>query len=414
MTKNWRLLIAFGLGAAGGFGAGCQTYDFEPVEPLAIAQTTQSKTVIAKQSKPNLMLLVDKSGSMDQPTNPADSRCPSGCGSSKSNLCPANCPTRWSELQNAMGTFLSNNGTVARMGMTAYPVDNTCGAPTAVRIELSNSNDVDAELKAKASEINAAIQGISSAGAAGTPNGTGGGTPTSVSLNALSAYAPLSDPNREDFILVLTDGLPNCNPQNANSCSNAAACKCTLANGNCGTPGSQFCTLGCLDLAGSVNAVTALRAKQIRTIMVGFGADTASGDGPTVLNAMAEAGGFARACPNATDAECGGAVGSCDQGSKLCTTKFYQASNGAELASALAQIGQLVGTGDPCVYTLESVPSDPRFLSVLIDGQPTASGPDTWKYEAGKVTFTGALCLKVSNATPNAPVKVEFRIVEGL
>jgi hypothetical protein len=40
---------------------GCQTYDFEPVEPLAVAQTTESRSIKARAPKPNLMLLVDTS-----------------------------------------------------------------------------------------------------------------------------------------------------------------------------------------------------------------------------------------------------------------------------------------------------------------------------------------------------------------
>src|SRR5687767_2879846 len=100
---------------------GCMTYDFEPVAPVAIAQTTQTRTVIAKQHKPNLMLLVDQSGSMDLPTDTANPACPQGCGGSKLNLCPAACPTRISELRAAMNDFLTRHGTVARMGMTGFP-----------------------------------------------------------------------------------------------------------------------------------------------------------------------------------------------------------------------------------------------------------------------------------------------------
>lgn len=412
MTKNLRALIAFGVGLGAGILAGCQTYDFEPVEPLAIKQTTQSKSVVAKNLKPNLMLLVDKSGSMDVPTDPSNPNCPSGCGASKASLCPGNCPTRWTDLQQAMNNFLGSNGTVARMGMLAFPADATCGAPTAVRIELSNSADVDAELQAKANEINAALQGITSSGAAGSPNGTGGGTPTALSLNFLGdSYAPLKDPDREDIVLLLTDGLPNCNPGNPNSCGNATACKCTLASGSCGSPGSTFCTLGCLDHGGSVAAVENLKTQGISTVVVGFGAETASGDGPTVLNALAMAGGYARTCQN--DNDCGGAAGSCDSGG-LCVTRFYQASNGAQLAAALAKIATIVGAEDPCVYKLNATPSDARFLSVLIDGVATPQGSDTWTYSPGQVTFVGALCTRVMSATPANPVQVDIRIVEGM
>jgi len=48
-----------GLTATAVYVAGCQTYDFEPVQPLAVAQTTQKYTTIAQSKKPNMLLLVD-------------------------------------------------------------------------------------------------------------------------------------------------------------------------------------------------------------------------------------------------------------------------------------------------------------------------------------------------------------------
>ena len=56
----------------------CQTYDFEPVKPLSIGQTQTSVDVQAVANKPNFMLLVDKSGSMDQPVDPTIPRVPRG------------------------------------------------------------------------------------------------------------------------------------------------------------------------------------------------------------------------------------------------------------------------------------------------------------------------------------------------
>src|SRR5438874_9130088 len=97
--------------------ASCQTYDFEPVTPLAIAQTTQTKTVTAQVLKPDLMILLDKSGSMASPL-------PGGtnCGTCAFPSCPeGTCPTRMGSMRAAMNTFLTNNGNVARMGLTIFP-----------------------------------------------------------------------------------------------------------------------------------------------------------------------------------------------------------------------------------------------------------------------------------------------------
>ncbi len=403
-----KLISAFAVAAV---AAGCQTYDFEPVIPLAIAQTTESKNLVARNLKPSLMFLIDKSGSMNFPSNSAAAGCPAGCGVS-TGPCPASCPTRISELRSAMNTFLSGNGTVAWTGMAIFPTKvapDACGATQAgdVLVQLApNKTDVDADLNAAAMTVNTQIQSL-------VP---GGGTPTADSLRFLGTYAPLiTNPDkRQQFVLLLTDGLPNCNASNPNTCSNGTpvggACRCTLA----ACTASSFCIQGCLDKDNSANAIVELAKKGIKTIVIGFGADTVSGDGPDTLNAMAEAGQFARVCPKLTDAECG-TGNTCNTGTKVCNKQYYQATSATELAATLKQISDLLINGDPCVYALSSTPSDPRFLSVIVNGAIVpANDPNGWSYSAGSVTFKGTLCGQVKAATSNDPVKVEFRIVQGL
>ena len=71
---------------------GCQTYDFEPVTPVALGQTTTEVSISAKQLKPNLMLVLDRSGSMRLPFDPTPAACGS-CGQSGQPSCdPATCP----------------------------------------------------------------------------------------------------------------------------------------------------------------------------------------------------------------------------------------------------------------------------------------------------------------------------------
>jgi hypothetical protein len=415
--KN-KLLLAFVVGGAAGAAAGCQTYEFQPVEPLAIAQTTQTKTVVGRQLKPDLMFLIDKSGSMNFAANDQIAPCTPGCNTSGNPACAAGCKTRLQELKTAMGAFLATNGTIAWMGMAIFPTAvagsggtiDQCGATSSadIKVQLTpNKTDDPIELKASADAVNAEIQRLP----------VGGGTPTGDSLKFLGGYGALSDPDpkvpREDFVLLLTDGLPNCNSQNANNCNNAAACRCTLVPATSCVPAS-YCTQGCLDKDNSATQVTELRKKNIKTIVIGFGADTASGDGPDTLNAMAENGGFARSCPNLTDAECG-AGNTCNTGTKLCNRKFYQASSSAELAKVLADISAAIDPKGICNYTLDDTPADPKFLAVIINGKNEPGGtPDTWTYSAGKVTFVGALCKKVTEADLTNPVQVEFRIVNTL
>jgi hypothetical protein len=352
---------------------GCQTYDFEPVEPLAIAQTTRRERVVSLGRLPNVMLVVDKSGSMADPI-------PGG-------------GTRISELKTAMGGFLDTYGTVARFGLTTYPeVISTLAVPACgvgrLSIDVSLSDDVPSDLTAKAAQIKAAVQAITA----------GGGTPTATTLASLANYPPLRDPNRQDFALLLTDGLPNCN---ANNPSSPATCTCT---------GALPCSINnCLDQDATVASIRELKKAEITTIVVGFGADLGSGPGPAVLQAMAAAGGFQRSCK--AQGDCG--VGdSCVNG--LCGRQYFQAANGAELGKALEAIRQIFPTA--CEFTLDARPPDPRLLVVMVDGVDVASAPDTWSYTEGKVIFAkdGAICGRLKTATEDHPVNVEIRVIEAL
>ncbi|MBK7860518.1 MAG: adventurous gliding motility lipoprotein CglB [Archangiaceae bacterium] len=388
--------------------ASCQTYDFEPVTPLAIAQTTQTKNVTAMQLKPDLMILLDKSGSMGNPINPVGS-----CASCVYPNCnEGSCPTRIGQMRQAMNTFLNNNGNVARMGLTIFPADSACTPAGSGQLltAINPASDNDADLQSWASSINSQIQGSMT-----TPTG---GTPTGASLAFTGTVKELSDPLREDFVLLLTDGLPNCNPNNPNTClSGSGVCRCTLAAGQCATMMSSndqnFCIRGCLDLDGSVQAVKDLRTRGIRTIVVGFGSDFGGGPGFEVLNAMAIAGGFQRTCPMGTNAECG-TGGMCDTASGVCQTAFYSAANQAELVAALAQISAGLSGDSICRYTLEAVPSSSDLVSVIIDGEPKQSGNDTWALEGAQIVMKGALCTKLQNSNTQNPVKVEIRIVQSL
>jgi hypothetical protein len=417
MRAKLNLLSAFAAGVIGGvFASACQTYDFEPVEPLALAQTTVGDVIKAKSSKPNLMVLLDTSGSMKLPVNPSDPDCmtPNGlCGDPRTGAdCNVNtCPTRWSELQGAMATFLTSSGSTARMGLTTYPqptgtaTADQCTASTAVRIPVPQVDDTDTTaLQKSATDISNVILGIPNAGV-GSPVG---GTPTSVSLRFVGQQADLQTTDRQDFILLLTDGLPNCNPSNPNNGGNPAACQCTLSACTGGVA-----TLGCLDKDVSVSAVTDLRTqKDIKTIVIGFGAETASGAGPDTLNAMAAAGGFARNCASAPDA-CG-AGDTCDPATKLCGRRFYQAANQTELSKALAEIINLVGSTDICLLALDPAqrPSDPSLIIVYVNDEPVASGDSTWTLTDKGVQFQGATCDRIKSSTDKNPIKLEARAIQ--
>lgn len=280
------------------------------------------------------MVLLDKSGSLALPINPSDPDCdPVLC---PGPTCPSTCPTRLSELQRALGSVLFERGARARFGLTLFPSDATCGAPGAVRVAVSNSDDVEAELKARANDVKAAIDALGLTGTPGDAVTLGGGAPTGPALSWLATLPALQDALRANYVLLITDGAPNCNPDNPNDCTSSQACRCTL--NTCGTSSSDtFCTLGCLDGSATTGAVKALRAVGVRTIVVGYGPDVTTGDGAAMLRTMAELGGFARGCPGGTDSECG-AGNTCEAATRLCSSRFYAAADGAQLELALREI----------------------------------------------------------------------------
>ncbi|MDY7230903.1 adventurous gliding motility lipoprotein CglB [Hyalangium rubrum] len=417
MRAKLTLLSAFVVGIVGGaIASGCQTYDFEPVEPLAIAQTTVGDVIKARSQKPNMMVLLDTSGSMTLPVDTSLAACqlPSGggvCGNTPSTPCPVNtCPTRWTELQAAMSRFLDDSGSAVRLGLTTYPgaaQPNSlrCESSSEVRISVPQVDDADtASLQSAADQIQAVIQGIPNSG----PNQPSGGTPTSLSLNFVGGVGTLQTTERQDFVLLLTDGLPNCNPSNPNGGGDVAACRCTINRCQ-----GDYTQLGCLDKDASVTAVTELGKKGIQTIVIGFGAETASGAGPETLNAMAQAGGFARKCTDENPNACG-AGDTCDPVTKLCGRAFYQAANQAELSQALDAIINLVGNRNICLLELAPAqrPTDDSLIVVYVNDVPTPGGSDTWTLTDEGVLFQGSTCERIRASTDANPIKVEARAVQ--
>ncbi|MGO8968303.1 MAG: adventurous gliding motility lipoprotein CglB [Myxococcaceae bacterium] len=404
---------------------GCQVYDFEPVTPLALGQTSQVTTLTVTPFKPNLMLLVDKSGSMDLPIDTTDLACftaPGGevCGQDKAYPCDVmSCPTRWSTLSTTLTEFLQVDDTAARYGLTFFPqppdanVANQCIPTLAIQAPIPITADDTPESLANLADAGiAALATVQSANQQG-PTGTGGGTPTGDSFKYFNSNpGAVVDPVRDAYILLLTDGLPNCN-----SSLNPATCVCTLeSDQDC--QDTQPAGIGCLDDVATVNVIGELKSVQkITTVVLGFGADTAAPAAAATLQAMAIAGGFApRLCPNKTQ-DCG-PTNPCDLSTGLCSKQYYEATDATSLADALNQIYTGVGA-KACVVPLEVTPTNEDLISVLVNGNPVLSGPDTWSYQPADggtptLVFVGSLCTEIQASSKADPLQLQIRIVTPL
>ena len=413
------LLIAFVVLAA------CQTYDFEPVKPLAATQYSAELELKAAPLPPNIMILLDKSDSMNTMIKGKEGRdvdgnlvaacSPTVCkpyNTTNPHACGPQCSTRINELRHAMKKFLDGSHKISdkdprplgKFGLTLFPIDKGCAASQKVEVPFAASDSDDA-LRNKINETRDFIFDKLYNAVGHTP--IIGGTPTGDSLRFLLANAArlgLADEDRSSFILLLTDGLPNCNRVVANGgCPSTNDCVCTLSTNqgqcvnktnecasNVGPGGELVGSVGCLDNFSTVKTIEELNARKIKTIVIGFGVDDLAGiDTATVLNAMARAGGFA--------------------------DTYYPAENQEELLAVLAKIREDL-VPEPCVFNLQNAVSDPSLISVYVEDKRVTPGNNSYSYDVDKkaIVFVGDLCEQLKKSTHVNPVPLRITVLETL
>jgi hypothetical protein len=213
-----------GAGGGGGSGAGG-----------GMGMTCGGELFQATRVQANFLIVLDQSGSMGE-TLPAGG-------------------TKWNLATAALKSVTSTNQTAIRFGLSMFPGATKCS-------EGSNFVPVgDSTAAAIASAF--------------PVKSNGSGTPIGAALQLAAMRPELTDVTRANYVLLVTDGMENCQ----------------------GDP---------------VAAVKALAAKGVKTYVVGFGADVDA----TRLAQMAVEGGTAR----------------------LTTPKYYQADDQGTLNTAFTQI----------------------------------------------------------------------------
>ena len=207
---------------------------------------------------PNLTLLLDTSGSMlENPAGPVGVMDPTP-SKRKCNVAIA-----------ALNKLVSEYDGVLPIGLSLFPSDGMCGsAKLNIPPALLTGQSIISLLNTSA------------------PTSFVPDTPTSASISSLAGMAPLKDTGRGQFILLLTDGRPEC----ANGSENVAK------------------TVAALKAAASATP-------PIKTFVVGFGMLDATSQ--AAMNQMADAGGVPTG-----DA----------------TYHYYQAGDAASLDAALSKI----------------------------------------------------------------------------
>lgn len=314
---------------------------------------------------PKVMLVVDKSGSMK---TVASSETQWGCANDQSgNGYDPVGDCKWNTLKQMLvedGGFLDAAGSQARIGLAIFSGPSGFDACSAGEILVPVPESPGASKEAIRSKLDSVVPA--------------GGTPMSSTLNNIAADFDFMKKEQAtpNFVVLITDGSPNCNA------SLAGCAECT----NGGNP-AQMCgdVRNCLDDVALASAVSRLRAKDVFTLVIGIGTVFSNPVARKALDDAAIAGGMPQ-----SDAP----------------TKFYFASTNEDLGNILKKIVPSIGT---CLFTLESAPSDPDSLEVVLtDSTLAAPGNRTdlvrgadWDYTDDThtaVAIKGAQCLVIQTA----------------
>jgi hypothetical protein len=274
------------------------------------------------QQPADLLLVLDRSGSMND-----DIASDSSCTGANP---PANCTTRWSTMTTALNQVLTTSPTGVEWGLKFFtsPGGGTCTVNAGADVAVGANN---------AAQIQAAIAGVS----------PGNQTPTTAAINAAVAYYGTVTDGRSHFILLATDGQPNCDP---------------------GTS-SQVTTTSVGDTAAAIT--TAFNAG-IKTYVIGIGPSAGN------LTQFALNGG---------------------------TTDFFPATSPDQLTAALSNIAVAVAS---CVFNLGKAPPDPSNVVVQFNGDKTLRAPfdptqtNGWNYTSPadtSIQLYGSWCTNVTNGT---------------
>ena len=207
----------------------------------------RSKT--AMKVAPDILILLDRSGSMNDDVNNQMCRPDGGAGAAMG--CGAS--SKWAQVTPAIMQVVSETQADVNWGLKFFPDNsaNTCNVSTTAAVDIGAQN---------AAAIGTAIMGATS-----TNGGVVGynGTPTRSAETGATTYLQTLTDASPKIILLATDGLPTCAGNNVSAD----------------------------DSAGAPPAVAAALAAGIKTFVVGI---STGGTADATLSKMAEEGGLAR------------------------------------------------------------------------------------------------------------------------
>jgi len=261
----------------------------------------------------DVLLVQDKSGSMDMDASGANCNTP-GC-------------SKWDQMTPALIQVVTQTQADVRWGLKFFSDPNgrnQCAVNNMVQVAPGQNNGM---------AITTAINGTM----------PGGATPTRLAVSAAATYLRGNADTNPKYILLATDGLPNCIPNNNNQQAD--------------------------DTTGAVQAIATALTMGIPTFVVGIGSTGAT----ATLTMMAQAGGRPTAA----------------------APFYYQVNSQADLVAALSMISGSVAS---CTFALNGTPPDPTNVKVQGDGVTIPPNDvNGWVYEPGDhaITLKGTYCDRV-------------------
>jgi hypothetical protein len=329
----------------------------------------------------NILLLIDRSASMDAPPEDAVTAVGGAGGTTGASegqggvAGSANAaePTKWDLLKQQLVSSLDAVKDELHFGMELFPYaegvdldEFPCQMPDEPTVQVPIAPGDEA-----LPEIESVLDDTS----------PGGNTPISVALEYALSYYTTGDGaalEGDKYVLLATDGGPNCNSEascGADRCiQNLAGQECTwVEDGNCCAELPEYC----IDDGPTIEAIEALAEEGIGTFILGIPGSELYAD---YLDQFADAGLQGRT------------------GADEHYFKVEAAGNMEGLSEVLSSItGELVKT---CILELDPAPPDSGRVNVYIDGEVVPKeGDDGWGIFMGTdpphIELKGATCTRM-------------------
>jgi hypothetical protein len=257
---------------------------------------------------------------------------------------------KWSELRSSLRAVLPVIDSRIAMGLEVFPAlgttsSDSCGPTPLINVDIGIGH---------ASMVENVIN----------TTGPHGHTPTYAALEAAASYfQSIPDSNGSHYIVLATDGAPNCNAS-----LDASTCTCSSVNGGCPS-------IGCLDDTRTIAKIAELAAAGVHTFVIGLpGAEQFA----NVLDQMAIAGGRPQAG----------------------SPRYFNPTSQDTLTATLASITS--GLID-CRFQLDMAAPDPNMVDVRLNGSSLrrdTTHQDGWDWtdmNYDNITFYGATCTEVED-----------------